>query len=80
MAIAANKVSGIRAAVCHDLFSTERARKSNNAQIMAIGAQIVGESLAESLVDVWLKCGFAGGRSAPKVKKIMKIEKKFLSC
>jgi len=74
MAIAANKVKGIRAAVCHDLYSTERSRKSNNAQIMAIGALIIGSELAKKLVEVWLNSEFQGGRSERKVKKIMEIE------
>ena len=74
MTIAANKVRGIRAAVCHDLYSAERSRKSNNAQIMAIGALIIGSELAKKLVEVWLNSEFQGGRSERKVKKIMEIE------
>ncbi len=74
MAIAANKVKGIRAAVCHDLYSAERSRKSNNAQIMAMGALIIGSELAKKLVEVWLNSEFQGGRSERKVKKIMEIE------
>jgi len=74
MAIAANKVRGIRAAVCHDLYSAERSRKSNNAQIMAIGALIIGPELAKKLVEAWLNSEFQGGRSERKVKKIMEIE------
>lgn len=80
MAIAANKVAGIRAAVCHDLYSTERSRKSNNAQIMAMGAQVIGESLAKSLVSVWLQCEFAGGPSVTKVDKISAIEARCFRC
>lgn len=74
MAIAANKVRGIRAAVCHDLYSAERSRKSNNAQIMTMGALIIGLELAKKLVEVWLNSEFQGGRSERKVKKIMEIE------
>jgi len=74
MAIVANKVKGIRAAVCHDLYSAERSRKSNNAQIMALGALIIGPELAKKLVEVWLNSEFQGGRSERKVKKIMEIE------
>lgn len=54
MAIAANKIRGIRAAVCHDLYSAERSRKSNNVQIMTMGTQIIGSELAKKLVEVWL--------------------------
>ena len=79
MAIAANKVRGIRAAVCHDLYSTERSRKSNNAQIMAIGALIIGSELAKKLVEAWVNSEFQRGRSERKVKKIMEIEAENLS-
>ncbi|MBE0478959.1 ribose 5-phosphate isomerase B [Candidatus Aerophobetes bacterium] len=79
MAIAANKVRGIRAACCHDVYSAERAQKSNNAQIMTMGAFVIGIELAKMLVDAWLKSEFQAGRSAPKVEKIMQIEKEQFS-
>lgn len=75
MAITANKVPGIRAAVCHDPFSTERSRKSNDAQIMCMGERVIGVELAKYLVDIWLACEFSGGGSAPKVDRIKEIEK-----
>ncbi|MGB7595753.1 MAG: ribose 5-phosphate isomerase B [Erysipelotrichaceae bacterium] len=74
MAITANKVHGVRAACCHDVYSAERARKSNDAQIMTMGAEIVGNALATSLVDAWLGSEFAGGRSKPKVDLMIKID------
>ena len=74
MAITANKVPGIRAAVCHDPFSTELSRKSNDAQIMCMGERVIGVELAKYLVDIWLECDFAGGGSAPKVERIMEVE------
>jgi len=77
MAIAANKVPGIRAAVCHDPYSTERSRKSNDAQIMAMGARVIGEELAKMLVALWLKCEFQGGGSAAKVERISYYEEEF---
>ena len=77
MAITANKVPGIRAAVCHDPFSTERSRKSNDAQIMCMGERVIGVELAKYLVDIWLKCDFAGGGSAPKVERIMEVERSY---
>ncbi|HZP00662.1 MAG TPA: ribose 5-phosphate isomerase B [Terriglobia bacterium] len=77
MAIAATKVQGIRAAVVHDAYSAERSRKSNNAQIMAMGSLIIGSQLARSLVAIWLESEFQGGESARKVEKINQIEKKF---
>lgn len=75
MAIVANKVPGIRAAQCHDTYSAERARKSNDAQIMTMGARVIGPELAKNIVDVWLASEFEGGRSAPKVDKISYYEK-----
>ena len=77
MAMAANKVKGIRAAVCHDPFSTERSRKSNDAQIMCMGARVIGPELAKMLVKLWLTCDLAGGGSAPKVEAIKQMEEKY---
>jgi ribose 5-phosphate isomerase B len=77
MAITANKVPGIRAAVCHDSYSAERARKSNDCQVMALGARVVGEEYAKRLVDTWLDCDFEGGKSAAKVERIKEIEQEF---
>lgn len=77
MAIAANKVPGIRAAVCHDPYSAERARKSNDAQIMTLGARVVGEELARTLVSIWLNSEFQGGGSIPKVQQIEYYDHKF---
>lgn len=74
MAMTANKVPGVRAAVCHDPYSAERSRKSNNAQIMCMGERVIGVELAKSLVDIWLECDFAGGGSVPKVDRMMEIE------
>jgi len=77
MAIAANKVPGIRAAVVHDPYSAERSRKSNDAQVMTMGSLVIGPQLARSLVSIWLESEFQGGDSARKVEKINQIEKKF---
>lgn len=71
MAIAANKVRGVRAAQVHDPYSAERARKSNDAQVMTMGARVIGPELARSLVSTWLESEFTGGNSARKVAKIM---------
>ena len=70
MSIAANKVPGVRAAQAHDAYSAERARKSNDAQILALGARVIGPELAKSIVRTWLQAEFAGGGSARKVGKI----------
>ena len=75
MAMAADKVKGIRAATCCNIYQAERAIKSNNAQIITLGAQVIGIELAKMLVIAWLNSEFQGGRSELKVKKIMEIEK-----
>ncbi len=77
MAIAANKFPGIRAAQVCDPYSAERARKSNNAQIMTLGALTMGSETAKYLVGIWLKCEFAGGRSTRKVDKINAIDETY---
>lgn len=74
MAIVANKVPGIRAAQCHDTYSAERARKSNNAQVMTLGARVIGPELARSIVNSWLESEFEGGGSTEKVEKISYYE------
>ena len=76
MAIAANKVPGVYAAQVHDSYSAERSRKSNNAQIMTLGALIVGPALAVSLLHTWLASEFQGGASARKVAKIAEAERR----
>lgn len=77
MAITANKVPGVYAANVSDSYSAERARKSNNAQIITFGALTVGTALAKSLIDIWLVSEFQGGRSTRKVDKIKQIETKY---
>ena len=77
MAITANKVPGIRAACCHDTYSAQRARKSNDAQVLTMGARVIGPELAKSIVDAWLESEFEGGGSAPKVEKIIQYDEKY---
>lgn len=74
MSITANKIPGIRAAVCHDSFSANRSRSSNNAQILCLGARVIGPELAKDLVNIWLAHDFKGGASTAKVDKIKEIE------
>lgn len=74
MAISANKVPGVRAAVCHDVYSAERARKSNNAQVMCLGARVVAPQYAEILLDAWLESEFQGGGSTEKVDRINELD------
>jgi ribose 5-phosphate isomerase B len=76
MAIAANKVPGVRAAQAHDVYSAERARKSNNAQILTLGARVIGPEAAKTVVHAWLESEFAGGASTRKVEKIDRLEQR----
>ena len=78
--ISANKVPGIRAALCHDTYSAERASLSNNAQIMTLGARVIGAELAKSIADTFLAHQFdENGRSAGNVQAINAVDKKYNS-
>jgi len=77
MAITANKVPGVRAAVIHDAYSAERACASNDAQVATFGALVIGVSAARKMLDVWLGSEFTpGGRSQPKVDLINALDNK----
>jgi RpiB/LacA/LacB family sugar-phosphate isomerase len=74
--IAANKVPGIRAALTHDTYSAERAAKSNNAQIITMGARVIGPELAKAIVDKWLASEFdPNGSSAGNVDAINRLDR-----
>jgi ribose 5-phosphate isomerase B len=75
MCMIANKVEGIYAGVCHDVYSAERLRKSNDAQIITMGARVVGSELAKTIVSAWLNSEFEPGRSAPKVARMRELER-----
>lgn len=76
MAMTANKFKGIRAAVCHENFSAERAKLSNNANVICMGERVIGNELAKKILDEWLKLEFDDeSRSVPKIKAMMGIEK-----
>ena len=78
--IAANKVPGIRAALTHDAYSADRAAQSNNAQIITMGARVVGPELAKTVVDTWLAAAFdEKGRSASNVAAIDELDAKYAS-
>lgn len=74
MAMIANKVETVYAGVCHDTYSAERLRKSNDAQVLTMGARVVGSELAKSIVDAWLDSEFQGGGSTEKVEIMRKLE------
>ena len=72
--MAANKVKGIRCGVCADTFSARMIRQHNDANMLSIGARVVGEGLALDLVDAFLTAEFEGGRHAPSVDMIKALE------
>ncbi len=74
ISIAANKIPGIRAALCHDTFSARASREHNDANILALGERVIGPGLALDIVAVWLATGFNGGRHARRLEKIKAIE------
>ena len=75
VSITANKVKGIRCALCADSFSAEMTRRHNNANMLAMGAGVVGRNLAERMVDTFLSTDFEGGRHARRVALITDMEK-----
>ena len=75
MAMIANKVEGVYAGTAHDTYSAERLRKSNDAQVLTMGARVIGPELAKSIVDAWLPSDFQGGRSQPKVDRMRELER-----
>lgn len=77
ISISANKVPGIRAALCSDTFSAHACREHNNANILALGQRVIGPGLALDIVDTFLNSAFQGGRHAIRVNKITEIEKKY---
>lgn len=75
MSIAANKVKGVRCALCHEPLSAEMTRRHNDANMLALGAGVTGVMTAERIVDAFLNTGFEGGRHERRVKLMMDIEK-----
>jgi len=73
--ISANKVAGVRAALCNDLYTARLSREHNDANVLALGGRIVGFGLAEEIVALWLTTVFQGGRHQRRVDQIMEIER-----
>ena len=73
--ISANKIKGIRAALCHDSFSAKYSRLHNDANILTMGERVIGPGLAKDIVTIWLNIEFEGGRHARRVEKISALEK-----
>ena len=74
ISISANKIHGVRAALCGDCFSAEMTRRHNNANIVALGARVVGSGLALKIVDTFLDTEFEGGRHERRVQQMMALE------
>lgn len=74
ISIAANKIKGIRAALCHDVFSAKMTREHNDTNVLAMGERVIGPGLARMIVSTWLATDFVGGRHAARVEKISQLE------
>jgi ribose 5-phosphate isomerase B len=74
MCIAANKFAGIRAAPCHDDLTAEMSRLHNDANVLCLSADLLGDRLVNRMVEIWLKTAFEGGRHARRLEKIARIE------
>jgi ribose 5-phosphate isomerase B len=74
MCIAANKVHNVRAAPCHDCITAEMSRRHNDANVLCLSADLLGEELMERMVRIWLETPFDGGRHARRVDKITRFE------
>src|SRR3954469_16687114 len=72
--IAANKVPGVRAALCNDLFTARLSREHNDANVLSMGGRIVAFGLADEILELWLKTGFAGGRHQRRIDQIAEAE------
>ena len=77
ISISANKVPGIRAALCHDAYTAQMARAHNDAQILAFGERVVGKGVIESMIDAFIATEFEGGRHAGRVEKINAIDTEY---
>ena len=76
MAMTANKVRGIRAALCHDELTAEMSRRHNNANVLCLPADLLGDELIRRVVDVWLRTDYEGGRHDRRLQKITEFEQK----
>ena len=76
MSMSANKIKGIRAAVCSDYYSAKYTRHHNNANVLCLGGRVIGQGLALELVEVFLDTEFEGGRHVDRIEKMMKLEEK----
>ena len=76
ISIAANKIKGIRCALCNEVYSAKMSREHNNANVLAMGGRVIGYGVAAEIVRTWMTTEFAGGRHERRVNKIMALETK----
>ncbi|MCA8988300.1 MAG: ribose 5-phosphate isomerase B [Planctomycetaceae bacterium] len=75
MCIAANKIRGIRATACHDEVTAEMSRRHNDANVLCLSAELLGEQLVDRMIEIWMGTEFEGGRHARRLEKISSFEK-----
>ncbi|MCR5662792.1 MAG: ribose 5-phosphate isomerase B [bacterium] len=78
-AMAANKVTGVRAAACYDTFTAKNSRAHNDANMLTLGGRVTGIATAQEIVKVWLGTAFEGGRHGRRVEKILQIERRYMA-
>ncbi|MBX5464144.1 MAG: ribose 5-phosphate isomerase B [Clostridia bacterium] len=74
MSIVANKVAGVRAALCHDAYTARLSREHNDANVLCLGGRVLGPGVAREMVEIWLATPFAGGRHARRVAKVEALD------
>ena len=79
MSVSANKVAGIRAALCHDELTAEMSRRHNNANVLCIPADLLGDELLRRVVDIWIRTDYEGGRHDRRLQKIAEYENSICS-
>jgi len=76
MSIVANRFAGVRAALCHDVYTARMSREHNNANVLALGGRLIGKGLAREILKVWLESEFQGGRHERRISKISALEER----
>lgn len=76
ISIAANKIKGIRCALCNDVYSAKKSREHNNANVLAMGGRVIGVGPAEEIIRAWIATDFEGGRHERRINKIKMLEEK----
>jgi ribose 5-phosphate isomerase B len=77
MAMAANKLPGVRAALCNDLYTARYSRLHNDANVLTMGARVIGSGVAEEIVRTWMETPFEGGRHARRLEKLAEVESRY---